>query len=107
MKRGTIIWINLEDADPPEMGKTRPAILVSNTEHNHTLSTVVVVPLSSRAPEIWPLRLRLETPRLKTSFAVTPGLSQVSRARLLQPIGMASSEFLDALDEALAAYLDL
>ena len=27
MKRGTIVWINLEDIAPPELGKTRPGIL--------------------------------------------------------------------------------
>lgn len=107
MRRGTVVWTNLEDTDPPEMGKTRPAILVSNTEHNHTLSTVVIVPLSSRPPEIWPLRLRLEMPKLKASFAITPGIRQVSRARLLEAVGMVPAAFLAELDEALAAYLDL
>ncbi len=107
MKRGTIVWINLEDIAPPELGKTRPGILVSHTEQNHILPTVVIVPLSSRAPEVWPLRLRLEIPKLKPSYAITPGIRQVSRARLLDTIGMASSEFMKVLDGALAAYLDL
>jgi hypothetical protein len=49
MKRGTIVWINLEDTAPPELGNTRPGILVSHTEQNHILPTVVIVPLSSRA----------------------------------------------------------
>ena len=107
MKRGTIVWINLEDTAPPEMGKTRPGIVVSNTEQNHILPTVVIVPLSSRAPEIWPLRLKLEAPKLKTSFAITPGIRQVSRSRLLEVIGLISAEFSAKLDDALSAYLDL
>lgn len=107
MKRGTIVWIDLGDTAPPEMGKTRPGILVSNSEQNHLLPTVVIVPLSSRAPEIWPLRLRMDVPKLKTSFAITPGLRQVSRARLLETIGMASTDYMKRLDEALLAYLDL
>lgn len=107
MKRGTIIWINLEDTAPPKIGNTRPGILVSHTEQNHLLPTVVVIPLSSRAPEIWPLRIRIEVPKLRTSFAITPGIRQVSRKRLLEPIGIASADFLVSLDEALRAYLDL
>jgi mRNA-degrading endonuclease toxin of MazEF toxin-antitoxin module len=43
MTRGTIVWVNLEDADPPEMGKTRPGVVVSNSEQNSLLDTVVVV----------------------------------------------------------------
>ncbi len=26
MRRGTVVWINLEDASPPELSKTRPAL---------------------------------------------------------------------------------
>ncbi len=107
MKRGSIVWINLEDTSPPEIGKTRPGVVVSNTEQNHILPTVVIVPFSSRAPAIWPLRLRVEAPKLKTSYAITPGIRQVSRDRLMEVVGLASTDFLAELDEAISAYLDL
>ena len=107
MRRGTIIWVNLEDTSPPEFGKTRPGIVVSNSEQNRILETVVIVPLSSRAPEIWPLRLRLEFPKKKVNFAVIAGIRQVSRSRLLEVVGIAPAEFLANLNRALAAYLGL
>ncbi|KAB2647661.1 MAG: type II toxin-antitoxin system PemK/MazF family toxin [Verrucomicrobia bacterium] len=31
MKRGTVVWVNLSDAHPPEMGKLRPAVILSNS----------------------------------------------------------------------------
>lgn len=105
MKRGTILWINLEDARPPEFGKTRPGILISNSEQNAHLETVVAIPFSSQAPEVWPLRLKLELPRQKTSYAVLPGIRQVKKTRLLDVIEIAPPEFLRALDQALLAYL--
>ena len=106
VRRGTIVWVNLEDTSPPEFGKTRPAIVVSNTEQNGILDTVVVVPLSSRPPEIWPLRLRVDMgAKKKPGFAVIPGIRQVAKARLLDVIGSVSETFLKSLDEALAAYL--
>ena len=49
MKRGTVVWVDLNDAQPPEMGKTRPAVVLSNTILNARLGTVVVVPLSTQA----------------------------------------------------------
>lgn len=55
MKRDTVVWVDLSDAHPPEMGKVRPAVIVSGDVHNATLDTVVVVPTSSLAPEILPL----------------------------------------------------
>ena len=105
MKRGTILWINLEDAKPPELGKTRPGILVSNSDQNAHLETVIVVPFSTQAPEVWPLRLKFELSGQKTSYAVLPGMRQVKKSRLLDVIEIAPAEFIHTLDRALFAYL--
>ena len=106
MTRGSIFWINLEDTHPPEFGKTRPGIVVSNSIQNDILDTVVVIPLSTQPPEIWPLRIKLD-PKLqeRDSFAVIPGLRQVDKTRLLERVGHASPEFLQEMDEAISAYL--
>jgi mRNA interferase MazF len=105
MKRGTILWINLEDARPPELGKTRPGILISNSEHNAHLETVVAVPLSTHAPEVWPLRLKHKLAGQKISYVVLPGIRQVKKTRLLDVIEVAPPEFMHTLDRALLAYL--
>ncbi len=105
MRRGTICWVNLEPVAPPELGKTRPAIVISNSDQNTILQSVVVIPLSSRAPEIWPLRLRLELPRGKESFAVLPGIRQVSKARIQEIVGLAKSTDMNRLNEAISVYL--
>ena len=105
MKRGTIVWVDLSDATPPEMGKVRPSIIVSGTEHNEVLTTVVVVPTSSIAPQILPLRLAIGSFAGKDSYAVIPGIRQVKKGRIRGPIGQLSSERLAALDACLEAYL--
>ncbi|MEO7086804.1 MAG: type II toxin-antitoxin system PemK/MazF family toxin [Gemmatimonadaceae bacterium] len=106
MRRGTAVWVNLEDAHPPELGKTRPAVIVSNTEQNSALDSVVVIPLSSRAPAIWPLRLAVSPiGKLARSFAITPGIRQVASRRLMRAEGVVSDVVMDELSEALAAYL--
>lgn len=105
MRRGTIAWVNLSDASPPETGKIRPGLIVSNSDQNAILQTVVIVPLSTQSGEMWPLRLRIETAKKKPSFAVIPGIRQVSKARLLDTIAFATDHFLEQLSEALAAYL--
>ena len=89
MKRGGICWINLEPVSPPDMGKTRPAIIISNSDQNAILQSVVVVPLSSQPAEIWPLRLRMEISRGKASYAILPGIRQVSKQRIQELTGMA------------------
>lgn len=105
MKRGTVVWVDLSDTSPPEMGKVRPGIVVSDTAHNEALSTVVVVPTSSVAPEIRPLRLAVGVFAGKESFAVIPGIRQVRKGRLRGVLGELSSEHLALLDECLEAYL--
>ena len=105
MKRGTVVWVDLSDTLPPEMGKVRPGIVVSGSVHNELLNTVVVIPTSTVAPEILPLRMSVGSFGGKESFAVIPGTRQVRKGRLRGAIGQLSRERLAALDECLEAYL--
>jgi mRNA interferase MazF len=105
MKRGTVVWVDLSDTSPPKMGKVRPGIIVSSTANNEVLNTVVVVPTSSIAPEIWPLRMSAGNFAGKESYAVIPGIRQVRKGRLRGQIGELSNERLSALDDCLKAYL--
>lgn len=98
-------WINLGSTSPPEFGKTRPGLVVSNTVQNGILDSVVVVPLSANPGEIWPLRLALTGPKGKPSFAVLPGIRQVSKSRLLDFIMLAAPGSMGRVDEAVTLYL--
>ncbi len=105
MKRGTVVWVDLSDASPPEMGKVRPGIIVSSTAHNEVLNTVVVVPTSTVAPEILPLRMSVGNFGGKESYAVLPGIRQVRKGRLRGVLGQLSHDHVAALDTCLEAYL--
>jgi mRNA interferase MazF len=106
VNRGAVVWVDLSDASPPEMGKRRPAVVVSNTVQNQVLDTLVAVPLSSQAPEIPPLRLRLNVPALKRpSYAVIPGIRQVKKSRILGHAGRVSASDLARLEGAIRDYL--
>ena len=106
MTRGSIVRVNLVDGRPPEFGKVRPAIIVSNDEANAVLPTVVVIPLSTRPPEIPPLRLLVpEVPGLQQSYAVVPGIRQISKESIEARIAEVPAGFLDSLQAAYRAYL--
>lgn len=105
MKRGTVVWVDLSDASPPEMGKVRPGIVVSGPTHNDVLNTVVIVPTSSVPPEIWPLRVAIGSFSGKEGYAVIPGIRQVRKGRLRGQVGELSHDQLARLDECLDAYL--
>ena len=88
------------------MGKRRPAIVVSNSTQNEVLDTVVAVPLSSKPPEIHPLRLRLQVrASRRPSYAVVPGLRQLKKSRILGQAGRVSDADLGRLDAAIRDYL--
>jgi len=105
MTRGTIVWVNLEDASPPEFEKIRPGLVLSNTRQNIILDTVVVLPVSTRPPEIWPLRLRIPLKHQKNHFVVVPGIRQVSKKRLIEILAEAPESFMRKVEEAVALYL--
>jgi mRNA-degrading endonuclease toxin of MazEF toxin-antitoxin module len=106
MNRGAVIWVDLTDATPPEMGKKRPAVVVSNSVQNLALDSVVAVPLSSLAPEILPLRVKVHPSGLKSAaFAVVPGIRQLKKSRILGAAGQLKAADLLRLDESIRAYL--
>jgi mRNA-degrading endonuclease toxin of MazEF toxin-antitoxin module len=105
MKRGTVVWVDLSDTSPPEMGKVRPGIVVSGTVHNEVLNTVVIIPTSTVAPEILPLRMSVGHLGGKESYAVIAGIRQVRKGRLRGVIGQLSHEYLSVLDGCLEEYL--
>jgi mRNA interferase MazF len=106
MTRGSIVRVNLEDGKPPEFGKTRPAVVISNEEANAGLPTVVVIPLSTRPPEIWPLRIQLPRLRgLQQSYAVVPGIRQISKERIEGHIADLPADALQSLQQACFVYL--
>jgi len=104
--RGSIYWVSLEDCTPPEFGKTRLALVLSNTDANLTLGTVVAVPISTRAGVIWPLRLAIPLIRgMKPGFLVLAGIRQISKKRLHDEVVMVPDSFLTEVETALEAYL--
>ena len=47
LNRGDICLVNFNPAKGGEIGKLRPAIVMSNKEENSILDTVIVIPLST------------------------------------------------------------
>ncbi len=109
-RRGEIWLVSLGAARRGELGKTRPALVVSVDEILVGVQDelVVVVPLSrSRAPS--PLRPTVSTAEgiEESSAAICRGVRAVSRRRLLRPIGKAKPETLSEVERALVMILGI
>jgi len=59
-KRGDIIIVNLNPKKGDEVGKIRPAVIISNDDENKILDTVILIPLSTDLIDnMEPYRLRI------------------------------------------------
>ncbi len=60
-KRGWIVTVNLNPKKGHEVGKIRPAVILSGDDENSILKTVIVAPLSTDLIEdMEPYRMRIE-----------------------------------------------
>ena len=60
-KRGDIVTVNLNPKKGHEVGKVRPAIIISDDDENNVLDTLILLPLSTDLIEdMEPYRMRIE-----------------------------------------------
>jgi mRNA interferase MazF len=60
-KRGDIVTVNLNPKKGHEVGKVRPAIIISDDDENSVLDTLILLPLSTDLIEdMEPYRMRIE-----------------------------------------------
>lgn len=115
MRRGDIVWVDLDPALGSEANKSRPAVIVSNDGANRRADdlgrgVVTVVPLTRRTDPLYPFQVLLPSARTGlpvTSKAQAEQVRAVSVARVGERIGRAPADLMDALDDAIRLHLAL
>jgi mRNA interferase MazF len=95
VKRGDIYLVDFNPAKGGEMGKLRPAIVVSDALDNESLETVMVIPLSTRLVEnAAPYRYRISArKKLKEdSDACIYEIRTLAKNRLREFLGTVTAE---------------
>ena len=103
-KRGDIVIVNLNPKKGDEVGKIRPAIIISGNEENEILDTVVLLPLSTDLIEdMYPYRIRiLKRENLKKdSDVLVNQIRTLSKKRVDKKIGKISENEYNFIIEAL------
>jgi mRNA interferase MazF len=60
IKKGMVVYVNLNPVIGSEQGKTRPAIIIQHDALNKTSNTTIVVPISSRIyDKEYPMHVRI------------------------------------------------
>jgi len=109
-KRGEIWFVSLEPVTGHEIGKTRPALVISNDRNNEFSSTVAVIPITSSMEKVYPFEvfiLKTESGLKSDSKIKCNQIRTVDKLRLLKPAGALSAEKLAEVREALTIHLDI
>jgi mRNA interferase MazF len=85
MKRYDIFWTHLDPIEGSEMGKMRPAVLVSLDVLNQRVDTVVVCPITSQLHPQWRTRIPCRCAGQPAEIAVDH-IRSISKSRLSRRI---------------------
>ena len=114
MKRGEVYWADLVPRSGSEHTGRRPVILVSHDGFNQTPAwkSIIVVPISTSASQAKRGPTVVELPGgsaglPKASFAVCHQVTTLDRAKLTRKVGTLPPEFLQEVEGALKAAMDL
>jgi len=107
---GQIWFVSLDPVMGHEMGKKRPALVVSNDRSNPFADTVTVLPITSKTERVYPFEAflpREETNLPKDSKVKCNQIRTVDKKRLANFVGSLSSERLKDVEQALLIHLGI
>ncbi len=110
-RRGEVYDVDMEPVVGSELGKRRPAVVVSNNVGNRMAATVVIVPLTSAVPrDDFPFEARIPAGVAGVTMdsrAKADQIRTVDKQRLGTRRGMLPPEYLAAVETALRVQLSL
>lgn len=109
-KRDEIWFVSLEPVVGHEIGKTRPALVISNNRNNLFAETVTVLPITSKSENIYPFEVFLpneETHLPKDSKVKCNQIRTVDKKRLINFVSTLLPEKLEMIEKALLIHLDI
>ncbi len=115
MRRGDVVWVELDPVRGSEASKRRPAVVVSNDGANQTAErlgrgVVTVVPITSQTKRVYPFQVLLPPKSCglpKASKAQAEQIRSVAVQRIGAIAGRLPAALLADLDEAIRLHLAL
>lgn len=109
-KRGELWFISLEPVVRHKIGKTRPALIISNDKNNLYSEIITVLPITSTIEKIYPFEILLsnkETHLPKDSKVKCNQIRTVDKKRLINLVCTLLPEKLEMIEKAILIHLDI
>jgi len=109
-RRGEIWLVSLEPTTGSEIGKIRPALVISNDRNNQFADTVTVIPITSKTKKIYPFETFLshqETHLPRDSKAKSNQIRTIDKRRLIKLLVKLSSEKIAEVEQAILIHLGI
>ena len=107
ISRCEVFWVDLDPVRGSELAKTRPCVVLSETEVNRVRRTVIVVPQTSTdSPTAWPLLIGLPdfTPQTKARIEQ---IRVIDKGRLRKRIAVMDQKSMQSIETALSLVLHI
>lgn len=104
LNRGDIVTINFNPTKGSEIGKLRPAIILSEKEDNEILDTIIVIPLSTIIePNTMPYRVHITSrdKLLKNSDACIYEVRSLSKVRIKEKLSCLNQNEIKTIQDCL------
>jgi len=106
LKRGDVVWVNLDPAVGAEIRKQRPCIIVSRSVLNDKRLTVVVIPLSSSSTPRPPLVVAVPSAGANSNARIDQ-IRAVDKSRIGATLGKLNRAEIEAVEQSLRTVLEL
>jgi len=110
LRRGSIVWIDLDPTRGHEQAGTRPAIVIASDGYLSSVPDLVIVLPVTTTDRGWPHHVSVEGPDVdlpRTSFAMTEQPRTVARSRIAGLAGTANDATMSAIDQWLRDFTEL
>jgi mRNA interferase MazF len=115
MRRGDIVWVDLEPIRGSEADKVRPAVVVSNDGANRRAQqlgrgVITVVPITTNTTRVLPFQVLLPAERCglrRVSKAQAEQIRSIAVERVGDLAGRLPADLVDDLDHAISLHLGL
>lgn len=115
MRRGDVVWVDLDPVRGSEANKRRPAVVVSNDGANRIAEqlgrgVVTVVPVTTNTAKVFPFQVLLPARRCqlsRTSKAQAEQIRSIAVERIGSIAGRLPPDILEQLDGAIRLHLGL